>query len=338
MVIVPAAPLNMVTDVRGLRVGNVADERLRSGVTVVVFDRPAVASVAILGGAPGERGAVGLEPGMVAEAVDALVLAGGSAFGLDAVGGVEAYLRRRGRGLVVGDARVPIVAGAILFDLLNGGDKSWGRYPPYREMAYEAAAAAEPGRFALGSVGAGYGATTVDLKGGLGSASAVTSAGHAVGAVVAVNALGSAVIGGGPHFWAAPFEIGSEFGGLGWPSTLVPEARALAWKGGPGSATTLAIVATDATLTHAMTKRLAIAANDGLARGLRLAHALYDGDLVFAASTGRRPLADPFADQIEIGAVAADCITRAIARAVFEATTLGDGWPVPAWRDRFGPL
>ena len=173
-------------------------------------------------------------------------------------------------------------AAPSLFDLLNGGDKNWGRFPPYRDLGYAAAALAGD-TFALGTAGAGFGATTVNLKGGLGSASAVTRDGHTVGALVAVNACGSANVGSGPHFWAAPFEIDSEFGGFGFPATLPPAALTPVAKGRPGENTTIAIVATDAALTKAQTKELAVMAQDGLARALYPAHTTLDGDTVFAA-------------------------------------------------------
>src|SRR5215210_8399690 len=192
-----SGPKNLITDVPGLFVGNAHDARLASGVTVALLENPAAVSCAVLGGAPGSRESALFAPEMMTPSVDAIVLSGGSAFGLDAASGVQAWLREQGRGFAVRSARVPIVPGAILFDLLNGGDKDWGRFPPYRELGYAAAADAVTD-FALGSVGAGLGATTVNLKGGLGSASARTGDGHAVGALVAVNAAGSVVVGDGP--------------------------------------------------------------------------------------------------------------------------------------------
>jgi L-aminopeptidase/D-esterase-like protein len=326
---------NLITDVAGVLVGNADDPRLASGVTAVIFDEPAVASGLVLGGAPGNRDAGCLEPEMAVERVDAIVLSGGSAFGLDAASGVQAWLREQGRGFAVREARVPIVPQAICFDLLNGGDKDWGRYPPYRELGY-AAAVAGAVDFRLGTAGGGFGATTVDLKGGLGSASAVTPSGFTVGALVVVNALGSAVIGGGPHFWAAPFEEGDEFGGLGSPPHVLPEQRRLCWKGAPEPATTIAVVATDAALSKAMTKRLAISAHGGLAKALSLSHALFDGDTVFAAATGRTGLSDPPNDVIEICATAANCLARAVARGVYAASALPFRDALPAWSDRFG--
>ncbi len=324
---------NLITDVAGLAVGNSHDEHLRSGVTVVTFKNPTVASCAVFGGAPGSHDTQSLAPEMILPGIDAIVLSGGSAFGLDAASGAQAHLRELGRGFAVGPARVPIVPGAILFDLLNGGNKAWGRYPPYRELAYEAArsAAAE---FALGSAGAAFGATSISLRGGLGSVSATTTGGHTVGALAAVNALGSPVIGDGPHFWAAPWEAGTEFGGLGTPTHITSDQLRLRWKGGP--ATTLAVVATDATLTKAECKRLAIVAQGGFARALRMSAAPFDGDTVFAAATGGKPRgAEPLNDLTEICAVAADCVARAIARGVYEAAPSDVPGAAPSWKQKF---
>jgi D-aminopeptidase len=225
---------------------------------------------------------------------------------------------------------VPLVCGAVLFDLLNGGDKNWGRFPPYRDLGYSAAEQASK-TFALGTAGAGFGATTVNLKGGLGSASAVTRDGHTVGALVAVNACGSVNVGRGPHFWAAPFEIDGEFGGLGFPPTVPPAALIVNAKGRPGENTTIALVATDAALSKAQTKEFAIIAQDGLARAIYPAHTTLDGDTVFAAATGRRTLGDAVNELTELGAVGANTLARAVARGVFEAKALPGG--PPSWRD-----
>ena len=325
---------NAITDVVGLRVGHAQDARIATGVTALIFDEACVASVSVGGGAPGLRDAALLEPGMSVEKVDALVLSGGSAFGLDAMGGVQAYLRERGRGFRVGDVTVPIVPGAILFDLANGGDKGWGAVPVYWELGMAAATAADL-EVAQGSVGAGLGATTALLKGGLGSASVVTSGGFTVGALVAVNALGAATIGEGPHFWAAPYEVGAEFGGLGWPSPLPGDALACRIKGVAPQNTTIAIVATDAGMTKAEAKRLASMAQDGLAKALRPVHAAMDGDTVFAAATGRAASAPTLSDHVEIGTLAADCLARAVARAIYEARALPFAGAKPSWRERF---
>jgi L-aminopeptidase/D-esterase-like protein len=326
---------NLITDVPGLRIGNAHDALLASGVTVALFDEPAVTSCAVMGGAPATRETDLLDPDKMAPGIHAVVLSGGSAFGLDAAGGVQAYLRQQGVGFAVGAALVPLVSQAAVFDLLNGGEKNWGRYSPYRELGFEAAVNARS-EFELGSVGGGFGATTVNLKGGLGSTSVRTSAGHTVGAVAVVNSISSAVIGDGPHFWAGAFEEGSEFGGLGHPARITPAMRELFWKGGRQPSTTIALVATDAILTKSQAKRLAVSSHGGFSRALRFAHALYEGDTIFAASTGRRTLSVDAADFTEITALAADCVTRAIARAVYEATALPFPGALPAWRDRFG--
>ena len=247
---------NLITDVPGIRVGHATDAKLGSGATAVIFDEPSVAAVDVRGGGPGTRETDLLAPATSIDRIDAVALSGGSAFGLEAGSGVAAWLAEQGRGFVVGSARVPLVPGAILFDLLGPGEKSWGRFPPYRELGYAAAAAATAD-FALGSVGAGTGATTQNLKGGLGSASARTPSGHIVGALAAVNAAGRVTVGDGPHFWAAPFEVGSEFGGRGLPSPLPPEALAPRMKGQVIASTTLCVVATDAALTQPQAARLA---------------------------------------------------------------------------------
>jgi D-aminopeptidase len=329
------AQRNLITDVAGVKVGHADDAQLGSGVTVIVFDQPAVASMDVRGGGPGTRESVLLDPAMTIERIDAITLAGGSAFGLDAASGVMAWLAEQGRGYPVRSARVPIVPGAILFDLLNGGDKDWGRYPPYRELGYSAAVAAAE-EFSLGSVGAGLGATTVNLKGGVGSASATTG-GFTVGALAAVNAAGSVTVGSGPWFWAAPYELNSEFGGLGFPSPLPRDALAPHVKGRLGENTTLVVVACNAGLTKSQAQRLAIMAQDGLARAIRPIHTPLDGDVVFAAATGSRPLADPIADLAELGARAADVVARAIARAMYEAVPLPFPGARPSWRHRFAP-
>jgi D-aminopeptidase len=326
---------NLITDVAGVRVGHAQNDKLGSGATVVLFDQPAVAAADLRGGGPGTRESALLDPAATVERIDAIALSGGSAFGLDAASGVQAWLREQGRGFAVREALVPIVPAAILFDLLSGGDKDWGRYPPYRELGYAAIAGAAAD-FALGSVGAGLGATTADLKGGTGSASAQTRDGITVGALAVINAAGSAVIGGGPHFWAAPYERDGEFGGRGLPATTPPQALAFRTKGQPGENTTLVVVATDAALTKPQTLRLAMMAQDGLARALRPIHTPLDGDIVFAAATGARALADPVHGLSELGSLAADVVARAIARGVYEARALPFTGALPSWRDRFG--
>ena len=318
---------NLITDVEGLLVGNAEDSLVRSGATVLLGARPFVAAVAVMGGAPGTRETDLLAPDKLVQEVDALVLAGGSAFGLDAASGVADGLRDAGRGFEVGGMRVPIVPGAILFDLLNGGDKHW-RENPYKRLGREALAAVSP-EFALGSAGAGYGAMTANWKGGLGSASLVLDSGITVGALVAVNALGSVTVGKGRHFWASPWEMGAEFGGLGVAQDHDPCIEPSPLKR-MGEATTIAIVATDAALTQAQAQRMATAAHDGMARAIVPSHTPYDGDLVFAAATGAKPITDPLLDPFVLGHAAATCLARAIARAIYEARPM-PGDLQPAW-------
>jgi D-aminopeptidase len=332
--IVTSALRNFLTDVPGIRVGHADDAGAASGVTAILFDEPFVTAVDVRGGGPGTRETDLLDPARTVEAVDAVVLSGGSAFGLDAASGVQAYLRGIGRGYVVGTARVPLVPGAILFDLLNGGDKDWGRYPPYRELAYAAAERASAD-FALGSVGAGLGATTVNFKGGIGSASAVAGAGFTVGALAAVNAAGSVVIDDGPWFWAAPFEQNGEFGGHGLPSAVPARALAIRTKGAVRQSTTLVVVATDAKLSKAQAKHMAVMAQDGLARSIHPVHTPLDGDIVFAAATGQRPLHNTQFDLTAIGATAAQVVARAIARGVFEADSSNFRLSSPAYKQKF---
>ena len=331
-------PRNLLTDVAGLRVGCAQGPGLRSGATVVVGEAPFAAAVHIMGGAPGTRETELLDPDRLVPGVDALVLSGGSVFGLDAASGVVDALRERGRGFAVGEARAPIAPAAILFDLLNGGAKDWSRNP-YAALGRQALAAAEED-FPLGSTGAGSGAIAGSLKGGLGSASLVlpdSAGGFTVAALAAVNAVGEVVAGDGPNFWAGPFEIGDEFGALGPPPAALPPEAAFRGKLdalAPGAATTLAVVATDAALDKAQARRLAVAAHDGLARAIVPAHTPFDGDLVFAAATGARAGAVSAQILHALCAAAAHCLARAIARGVFEATA-APGDLVPCWRERF---
>ncbi len=319
-------PRNLITDVAGLRVGHAHDASLRSGVTVLLGDAPLAAGVHVMGGAPGTRETEALSPDRLVPGVDALVLSGGSAFGLEAAGGVMAGLHAMGRGFAVAGQRVPIVPAAILFDLANGGNKAW-RENPYPALGAAALRAAAPD-FALGSHGAGFGATTARLKGGIGSASLMLGDGVTVGALVAVNPVGCVTMGGGPEFWAAPFEIGAEFGGLGvGRDGLVPVTK------GMGEATTLAIVATDATLDKAQLTRMAVAAHDGIARAIVPSHTPFDGDLVFAVATGAGREATP-ATLLRIGHAGATCLSRAIARAVWHAQSQPGDLP-PSWADLY---
>jgi L-aminopeptidase/D-esterase-like protein len=330
-----SGPRNLITDVAGLSVGNAADPVLKSGVTVVICDTPAVAGVQVLGGAPGTRETDLLEPHNSVETINAVVLSGGSAFGLDAASGVQAALRERGVGFEVLGHRVPIVPAAILFDLANGGNKNWGRFSPYRELGHTAVETAGE-IFELGSVGAGSGATTAGLKGGLGSASTELPNGIVVGALAAANGAGSATVGRTRHFWAAPFEVGEEFGGLGFPSPFPSDAQEVALKHRDANSlanTTIAVIATNAVLTKAQAKRLAIAAHDGFARAMWPTHTPVDGDLAFALATGASGIVPDPIEAVELYAVAGATMARAIARGVFAATP-AEGDLLPAWSER----
>jgi L-aminopeptidase/D-esterase-like protein len=329
---------NLLTDIAGIRVGHADDAALASGATAVIFDAPAVAAIDVRGGGPGIRDGAVLDLANTVERIDAIALSGGSVFGLETGGGVQAWLAEQGRGFAVGNTRVPIVPGAVVFDLVNGGDKKWGRFAPYRDLGYAAAAAASTS-FALGSAGAGFGATTANFKGGLGSAAAVTPDGVRVAALAVVNAVGSVTVGDGPWFWAAPFEIDGEFGGRGLPGSFTPEMLAMRLKGAAAATaaenTTLAVVVTNAVLTKPQAKRLAMIAQTGFARAIYPVHAPLDGDVLFAAATCEKPI-EPLVGLTELGMVAANTVARAIARGVFAATALPFPGALPAWKDRFG--
>lgn len=328
--------LNLITDVPGLRVGHAHDARLASGVTVLIPDAAAVAAVDVRGGGPGTRETDVLDLTGSVNELHALVLSGGSAFGLAAATGVQSWLRERGVGFAIGGARVPIVPQAILFDLLNGGDKDWGATPPYERLGREACVAATRD-FALGSVGAGFGASTATLRGGLGSASEQLDGGLVVGALAAVNPVGSVTVGDSAHFWAAPFEQEGEFAGLGWPTPWPTDATTARLKGGPLQNTTLAVVATNARLTKPEAHRLAVMAQTGLARAIYPVHAPLDGDVVFALATGALALPDPIRALTLLGTAAANALARAIARSVYAAAPVPGYWTgPPAWRTRFG--
>lgn len=326
---------NLVSDVSGVRVGHAEDHDAISGVTALLFDEPAIASIDVRGGAPGSHESELLAPERTIEKVDALLLSGGSAFGLAAASGAMAALAEMGRGYQLRSALIPIVPAAILFDLLNGGNKNWGAEPPYRALGYAAIKAASED-FTLGSAGAGLGATTFGLKGGLGSASAQLADGTTVGAIVAVNAVGRATMGESRHFWAAPFEIGGEFGGHGLPPAITPDMIRPRFKGEPGEATTIAAVVTNATLAKVQCRQLAIMAQNGLSRALFPVHTLHDGDTVFAAATCHAPAPKDALAMSSLGNLAAMTLSRAIARAVYEALSDKGSPLLPSYRQKWG--
>lgn len=327
-------PQNALTDITGLRVGHAEDHVIKTGTTVIRCDVPTIASVKILGGAPGTRDIALLEPENTVETVNAIALSGGSAFGLDAAGGVQQILRKEGQGFAIGPHIVPIVPSAILFDLINGGNKDWGDSNPYFELGKKAALAASD-QCPIGSVGAGFGALTANFKGGLGTASTLMDNGVTIAALVAVNALGSATIGKSGHFWAHPFEIGDEFGGLGAPRGNPAIGMPIKFRNlqHQGTNTTIGVIATDAQLSKSAAKRLAIAAHDGFTRALWPSHTPLDGDLIFGLATGTSKIKPNDSDWIDMSAIAASTMARAIARGIFSATAEADDL-LPSWKSQ----
>ncbi|MEM1386283.1 MAG: P1 family peptidase [Pseudomonadota bacterium] len=325
-------PRNSITDVAGLLVGNAEDHEIKTGVTVVTAEAPFVAAVNVMGGAPGTRDTDALAPDRLVQEVHALVLSGGSVFGLDACGGVASGLRAQGKGLLFHDQVVPVTPGAILFDLVNGGRKDWDEnpYPALGRAAVDQAGES----FEIGASGAGTGALIAGLKGGLGSASLTLESGYSVGALVAVNAVGSVVVGDGPHFWAAPFEFDAEFGGLGPAPSPDPTQYNLKLA---TRNTVIAVVATDAALNQAQATRMATAAQDGIARAVFPSHLPSDGDVVFAAATGAVPVRDPISTMTQLCHAGALCLSRAIARGVFAARP-AEGDLFPCWSDKFAGI
>ncbi|RLQ88061.1 P1 family peptidase [Notoacmeibacter ruber] len=327
-----AGPRNTIADIAGILIGHASDESAKSGVTVLRPPAPSIAAVHVAGGAPGTRETDLLAPENTVERIHALVLSGGSAFGLAAADGVMKGLADQGEGYAVGPHHVPIVPAAIIFDLMAGGD---GSRPDYAGLGHQALENASSD-VELGSVGAGTGAMTATVRGGIGSASSIVEGAGTIGALVAVNALGNPLVGSSRHFWAAPFEEQGELGYLGWPALMPEDAAKITLKHRPvppNANTTIGVVATDAALTKAQCKRLAIAAHDGYSRALWPSHTPMDGDLVFALSTaepGRKAVETE--EMIDLCAAAASTMARAIARGVYEATSM-PGDPKPAWRE-----
>jgi L-aminopeptidase/D-esterase-like protein len=324
-------PKNLITDIAGLTVGHATDEKVCTGVTALLCGKGWTAAVDVRGGGPGSRETDALSPENLVGRAHCIVLAGGSVFGLAAADGVTAALSMQGIGLQMrnGSPAIPIVPAAVLHDLANHGDKDWGLEPPYRDLGVRAVQAAA-GDFSLGAVGAGRGARAGLVSGGIGSTSLDLGDGLMVGALVALNSIGSAFMPDGKTYWAWPFELEREFGGGGPPPQMMDlsdpapdESRLMAiGRLQPGVNTTLAVVACNAELTTAECKRVALMAHDGIARAVRPAHTPFDGDTVFAlagdARLGRQ-VSRP-AHIGRIGSAAADCLARAIARAVHSAT------------------
>jgi L-aminopeptidase/D-esterase-like protein len=318
--------LNLITDVAGLKIGNAQDEGVSTGVTVLIPDERAVCAVHVAGGGPGTRETDALKLGTLVDEIDGLVLSGGSVYGLASADGVVAELGAKGQGFglidLPGVPKSPVVPSAILYDLANGGNKDWGTSPPYADLGREALKHLTDHTFELGRAGAGYGARAGALQGGLGSASIVTEDGYTVGAITAVNCFGSVKVPGSDAYWAAPYEQDAEFGGLPFPTRFDfdPEDWGAA-KANPGARanTTIAIIATDAALTPSEAQRLADMATAGFARAIRPVFAPFDGDVVFAISTGIKTLEEPKPLNLaRLGELAASTLARAIARGAHE--------------------
>jgi L-aminopeptidase/D-esterase-like protein len=320
-------PLNLITDVPGILVGHATDERAVTGVTTVVAETHVVGGVDVRGGAPGVRETDTLAPEALVDQVHAIVLAGGSVFGLGAADGVATTLSNAGRGLrILSHTRtIPIVPAAVLHDLGGPGDKNW-QTSPYPELGVASVLAAERD-FALGAIGAGRGARAGKVPGGIGSASLDLGDGLIVGALVAVNSIGSAYLPDGRTFYAWPYEQDGEFGGhrsseaYSLRDPAPPDSRlADMAPPQPGTSTVIAVVATSAQLGKADCKRLAVMAQDGIARAIRPSHTPFDGDTVFAIATGKSSVAANAALVARLGSAAADCLCRAIARGVHAAS------------------
>jgi L-aminopeptidase/D-esterase-like protein len=329
---IKTGPKNLITDVAGIKIGNAEDQQVVTGVTAIVPDRPAVAGVDVRGGGPGTRETEVLNPDCLIERVDAIILSGGSVFGLEAASGAIMELIKLGLGYKHNGICVPIVPSAILFDLANGGDKEWGENPPYRQLGKEAVRNISTD-FTLGNLGAGYGAKAGIYKGGLGSASLVSDEGVQVGAIVAANPVGSVTIPGTGYFWAGPLEQNAEFGGLGAAVLKNDIELSMPQESRLAENTTLGVVATNISLTKSEAKRVAIMAHDGFARAIRPVHTPFDGDSIFTLSTEQKELEGPRPLGLaKIGAMAADCMARAIARAVYNAESLGS---MPGYQSEF---
>ena len=310
---------NLITDVKGLYIGNSENELINTGSTILTCKDRFVASYKVLGGAPGTRETDLLEPDKLVEKIDALVLSGGSAFGLEAASETVNLLRRDNKGYSVSNNKVPIVPSAIIFDLMNGGNKDWENNP-YIDLAQKAYSDMSS-NFKIGSYGAGKGATAGNIKGGLGSCSLLINNTYTVGALIIVNSFGSVVVNDAPHFWAAPFEYQNEFGGLGCSNKFEPfKEIARTSPDDFKKNTVIGVVATDADLSKAQCKALATVAHDGITRAVFPSHTTFDGDLMFAISTGEKQLKENFNDILAINQAASLCVSRSIARGVYHAS------------------
>ena len=323
---------NTISDVSGVWVGHHTETAAACGTTVVICPDGAVGGVDVRGAAPGTRETDLLAPENLAEIIHAVCLSGGSVYGLAAADGVVGYLESQSIGFPLDDSHVaPIVPAAVLFDLGRGPEF---KPPVNAEWGISACQAAGPGPVPSGNVGAGTGAVSGGIKGGLGTASWVLKSGLTVAALAAVNSWGSTINPTTGTFWEDRLETNGEFADrIGGPVEIPSPPQ-----GEPGKSTTLAVVATDAVLTKAQAKRIAMMAHDGMARAIRPAHSMFDGDVVYCLATGKHPLPDApgffnasAAQAIsELGHAAADCLARAIIHGILHATS---GYGVTAYCD-----
>ena len=326
---------NLITDVDNILVGNAQNEKVGTGTTVLIPPEGSTASADVRGGAPGTREVGALNPYNLVDTVDAIVLSGGSAWGLESASSAANYIGKTGRGFKTSDniKNVPMVPAAILFDLNNGGDKNWGDTPPYNKLGIEATSKAST-KFKLGNIGAGYGAKAGSLKGGLGSASFENAEGLKVGGLFAVNSFGSVVNSETGQFWAASDELNNEFGGMGAPQDLPEDILAGSTIGHAleKSNTTIGIVATNAKLDSKTAKRIAIMSHTGMARAIRPIHTPVDGDVIFVVSTNTFDRELTYREINEIGELGARVCSRSISRAIYEAEKL---YEMKSWKDKY---
>jgi len=302
-------PKNSITDIDGFLVGNAHDDHIKSGATVLTRLTSFRASVSILGGAPGTKETDLLSPDKIVENIDGIVLAGGSAFGLDASSGVMDCLRGENRGFDTGAIKVPIVPSAILFDLKNGGFKEWS-INPYRELGQNAFLKVSHD-FEIGSVGAGCGATTSVVKGGLGTSSLFYGDRIKVGAIVAVNSVGSPCFPGTNFLFSDLY--GEKNGGFERPAnrSLINPTKLLT-----GEATTLGIVCTNLDFNKNDLNRIATSAHSGIARAIEPSHTPFDGDIIFSATSGTQPIDSKDKDLMLVCQLSALCVTQAVGSAI----------------------
>ena len=342
---------NLITDVLGVQVGHSEDNKIGTGVTVITGDYPFSAAVDVRGGGPGTRETDMLSLENSIGRADAIVLSGGSAYGLDASSEIQDLLRHDGKGYQLGKAIIPLVPAAVIFDL-NIHDSPHvnkiGERSLWRNLANQAYKSCSSD-FLLGSYGAGCGATTATLKGGQGSSSwkqkYSNGQEYTVGAIVINNAVGNPLLNKGPYFLSGYLELNSEFGGYGVSSEkfdhvirskrLPPSLGEANTFNNISSNTVIGVVATDAPLSRANLKRLAIMAHDGIAKSLSPAHTPMDGDTIFSISTNQNSneLGLNNIDILGMGSRISDCVARACNRAVYEADSITES--KPSWKKLF---